>query len=275
VSAPVLQTRVGMALWDEHWLFGRPLFAEVADGGLGRLIALVTSGRALRADDVTLFEQIAGCVCVADPHIWPLKIARVGAAYGRFIPGLVQGLLLFESERVGPMTTRAAAEWLTALSHEAGEDLSAAALDRAARTVLGASRAVAGFGVPFRDEDERLVALTQRVVASGHGERRFYALFLGAARWMRENRGIAPNVSALAAALLLDMGFAPSDCALVLLLFCHLAQIPNARESAEQSSDVLRELPIDSVRDELRAPRISSRALGAGGSGGRAPPREP
>jgi hypothetical protein len=257
MSAPVLlRTRVGFARWEDHVLFGRSLFGEVANDGLAQLVVLLTSGRTLDPEDVALFEEIACCVCIVDPHVWPLKIARVGAAHGRFVPGLATGLLLFESDRVGPLTTSSAAQWLQALAVAADAE----SFDSACARVLAPMRAVAGFGVPFRDEDERLVELARRAEKTHHAQGRYHRVFVRACEWMRANRDIPPNVSALCAALLLDMGLAPDAIAAVMLFFCGLAQIPNAIEAAQQRAEVLRAVPEDAIAYEGPAPRRSPRA---------------
>jgi hypothetical protein len=260
MSALVLPTRVAKALWDEHVIYGKRLFAEIVPAGLARHIALVAAGRTLADQDVDLFSYVVACACIPDPHIWPLRAPRLAASFGRFTPGVAAGLLLMETDRLGNKTAVHVGEWLIALSANVGADFTDDDVARAAEALFRDGGRIPGFGVPFRDEDERVVAASRFVEQMGHAERRHWRLARAASACVKARHGLAPNYGVACAAILLDMGFAPRDIAPIMLLGIHLGQIPNAVEGAEQRADVLRSLPAEAISYEGPPPRRSPRA---------------
>lgn len=251
-----LQTRVGMAFWDHHVLFGKDLYRDIVPLGLNQLIPLLVSGRPLAPEDVELFSRWAVCGCITDPHVWPLKVARLGASYGRIVPGVAVGALLQESDRVGGLVTSDTARWLVRLA----ETTKLVGFEQAARDVLEPLPAVSGFGVPFRDEDERVVALRKIVAELKAEDRSYWKLFEQTSAWMKEHRHVAPNMSAASAAILLDMGMSPEDTGPIAFWLILLTQFANAVEGGRQAPALMRALPESAVRYEGAPPRVSSRA---------------
>jgi hypothetical protein len=260
VTPLALKTRVAKALWDEHEIYGKRLFGEIVPAGLARHIALVAAGKVIADDDVDLFSYVVACACIPDPHIWPLRAPRIAASFGRFTPGVAAGLLLMETHRLGNKTAVHVGEWLLELSDIVGTDFTDDEVARAAESLFRDGARIPGFGVPFRDQDERVVAAARFVERTRHADRRYWRLARAASAWVKARHGIAPNYGVACAAILLDMGFQPRDIAPIMLLGIHLGQIPNAVEGAEQSADILRSLPPEAIAYEGPSPRRSPRA---------------
>lgn len=248
--------------WTEHRYFGRAVFGEL----LGRetvtsLTVLSVLGRPLPEDCLGLIDDMAVSLTLADPRIWPLKLTRLLASYGGAVAALGGGLSLQEGARLGPWTGQEAAGLLVdfkarlAGQHESPE--------RVREHVLGylkTHRFVWGFGTPFRDHDERLVAFRQRIELRGRHTSTYWRLFDAISAVMIEARGVQPNMGMGVAAACLDMGIGVTEVGpLATALMQHMF-LANAMEQAGQPSSALRKLPDTHVKYVGQAPRQSARA---------------
>jgi len=123
-------------------------------------------------------------------------------------------------------------------------------------------RHVPGFGVAFRDQDERATALAKCVRARGYEDGEHWRALVAANEFMKR-RGAPMNIAAATAAVFLDIGFTPSQVGAlgpVLLLPNYLA---NAVEGAEQAPEILRRLPSHAIEDRTPSLRLSPRAQAA------------
>jgi hypothetical protein len=249
-------TRVARATWGDHRFRGFGALAELAghETYMG-ITMLAATGRRPSDEDRALLDDLSVILAsAADPRIWPLKITRLVAAYGGTIAGFVAGQLCTECDAIGPWVTGPAAALLVAV-HEATRGRAEAEFAPAASEVLGRFPRLPGFGVAFRPQDERLLALERRVEAAGRAGRVWWSLMRRLSGVVRERRRIEPNVAVGCAALLLDMGATPRQ-AQVMANFANLNTfIANAIEGGEQPSPALQSIPVDSVRYVGRAPR--------------------
>jgi hypothetical protein len=175
-------------------------------------------GVRLAEGDREVVRCMALALCSPDARVWPLKLARTLAAYGNPIAGSFGAQLASDSDRMGPGTAAGAAASLVWLAEElaaAGVDASTddATLDAALAAAVERHRAcrgrIMGFGVPFRAEDERLLALREMLAGHPATRRPTWRLFERLARVMRGHGGLAPNIVIALAALLVDLGLAP------------------------------------------------------------------
>jgi hypothetical protein len=81
--------------------------------------------------------------------------------------------------------------------------------------LLEPGKRLLGIGVPFRPVDERVVMLTERVQARGRADLPFWKLFLAFQVALERVKKLRPNIGLAAAALCLDLGFAPRECAIL------------------------------------------------------------
>ncbi len=255
-----LMTHVGRALWAEHLLFGKNMYRDIVPLGAVQLLPLFIGGITLPPAEAEVFSRFCVCTCITDPHIWPLKIARLGSSYGRMVPGVVTGALLQESSRIGAAPTSGSAHWLLALIAEVGADPSDAVLFERLEHIITTQKLLPGFGVPFRDVDERVEAVRRVVNEAGFENRPHWKLFVRVAHWIALNKRIAPNLASATAALLLDLGFAPDDTGTVIFILVLLTQFANAVEGAKQAPRLMRALGEETVVYAGEPPRLSSRA---------------
>jgi hypothetical protein len=260
-----VQTHSGHWGWTEHRYFGHAVFGEL----LGRetvtgLTVLSVLGRSLPPECLGVIDDLAVSLTLADPRIWPLKLTRLLASYGGTAAALGGSLSLQEGARIGPWTAQRAAGSLLKLHAELGEHR--ASPEHVRQCVLGhlaQNSVIWGFGTPFRDRDERLVAFRQRMLIRERHALPFWRLFEAVADVVVEARGTQPNIGMGLAAACLDMGLEASEIGpLAIALMQHMF-LAHAVEQVKSPSRLLRELPHRQIAYVGRAARRSPRALGA------------
>ena len=256
----VVDTRVAHAGFDEHRFQGHGVFGELAGGtSTAGMFALALTGRVLSSEDCAMIDDFVACATMADPRIWPLKVTRTLAAYGKSMPAFAAGNLATDEAAVGPASVEVAMHQLRELVRLTdGAVQDPAAVRRAFAELRQMTPQLAGFGVPFRARDERVEAVCARVRARGRDQRTHWALLETLRACLREGeKKLELNMASAIAAIALDLGFEPEIGALfgsVLVAPCFLA---HAREGALQSSSALRILPIDRVEYVGRSRRSS------------------
>jgi hypothetical protein len=260
-AVPVLPTRVSLAEWDEHLYFGHRLFEDLTGTlPLAGLVGMAVSGRRLDAEQCALLDEMAGSLGIADPHIWPLKVTRLASAYGRPLPAVAAGALLFDSDYVGPLAIGHCASALVAISEAIGGTPDADRIRASTRAYLAKHGRICGFGVPFRDIDERLVALRRCVERRGRHVGHFWRMSKHVAEAVKQEKNIEPNIGLGIASAALDLGFEPRHIGVLAFAFTFPPQLANSVEGAAQAPEVLRELPAEFIEYVGAPPRKSPRA---------------
>jgi hypothetical protein len=225
------------------------------------ILALAATGRRASAEEVAALDELAVILTSADARIWPVKLTRLLASYGGTVVAYAGGQLMMENDQIGP--------WVASYSATALLDLRAAVGDvggdesllneRVADFVKRTPRII-GYGVPLRASDERLDMLVKRMQISGRDHLPFWKLHVALNDEIKRVKGLAPNITAGMAAMLLDFGYAPREAATLTTFLMQAPFAANAVEAAEQSEEIMRTLPDDAIDYVGRAPRISPRA---------------
>jgi hypothetical protein len=245
------------------------------------LVALAFGVR-LAEGDREVVRCMALALCSPDARVWPLKLARTLAAYGNPIAGSFGAQLASDSDRMGPGTAAGAAASLVWLAEElaaAGVDASTddATLDAALAAAVERHRAcrgrIMGFGVPFRAEDERLLALREMLAGHPATRRPTWRLFERLARVMRGHGGLAPNIVIALAALLVDLGLAPHRAGMFFAMIMAPNFCAHALDAADHDRGLLIELPSEALAYQGPAPRRSPAAAARSAVGSAAPAR--
>jgi len=263
MNAPELlePTRSAHWGWDEHRYFGYRVFAELTgQETLAGLTALSVLGRRLEPEDRAVIDDAACALTLADPRIWPLKLTRVVAAYGSTLPAAAAGLLVMEDARIGPWTTANAAELLIEFRSALGERTAdPASVRELVLAHLDSHRFIWGFGTPFRDRDERLVAFRACLRRRERDGRPYVRLMDAVVEVVRSVRHVEPNIGLGVAAAFLDMGFTPHQVGSLSAALMQHIFLAHAVEGSRNGA-TLRELPQTYVKYAGRAPRASRRA---------------
>lgn len=262
---PVLETRVGHASWGDNLFRGHSVDTQLAGKiGIWGIVSLAIGGPALNEVDIRLLDDVAACSLAADPRIWPMKLARLGSAHGNYTTGLFAGMMGTEQAQVGIHAVTGIARLLV----DIGEHVDRGTPLRAViERVLSQHSRFPGFGVPFRDEDERVVALRRCVAARGRGTRRYWALASEIEAHLSEQRRISLNFAAALGSILLDLGFSIEQVSPVSAFAVLPNFLANAYEGAEQRPAVLRRLPDAAIEYVGPPARESPRARAARAAG--------
>jgi hypothetical protein len=253
----VIKTHVARAGWDEHEYRGYRVFGELAGAtSMSGLLAVAVGGLRLSPDDERMLDDLAVCMAVAEPRIWPLKLTRLVASYGGTMAGFSAGCGIVDGTLVGAWTSVAAAQALRALSDDVGDRIDDDDhVSACAAALVTRTRRLIGFGVPFRPRDERVAALGRCIEARGRSGCRHWRLLSALAAAATRLKALEVNVGAAAAAVMLDLGFSPHDVAPMVFLINANLFLSNATEGAAQREPILRELPASLVRYVGRPPR--------------------
>ncbi len=249
ISAEDLFTRVGHAGWNDHRHFGKWVFSELAGNTSSTgLIALAATGRL--PDELTcgILDDIAVVLTVADPRIYPLKLVRLATSFGDPLAGLATAVAAMEGAIVGPQIAQNAALWLVEAAQRLGNSIQDDnEIQRVIAELLDERGRLSGFGVPFRNVDERRTALMDRASARRMDGGTYWKLHDRIASLVGELRGIPANVGLSVAALSLDMGFRPEELAPLYTGLTINVFLANSVEGARQAPAVLRRLPDESI----------------------------
>jgi len=257
-----VSSRVALAGYGDHRYFGASLFEELlGEETVSGMIALSVGGRRLDADERATLDDLAVALSVADPRIWPLKLTRLVASYGGTIAGFAAGQLCLEGDLIGLWPSGVAAANLVELAIAAAScDADGAPPRDAIVRWLASKKRLVGYGIPFRELDERLEALRPRLAARGRTRARYWRLMEELSRVVHAERGLRPNIVVAAAALLLDMGFSPEQVGAIGYFLNVNVFVAHAFEGATQRAAPMRELPAEAIDYVGRPPRTSPRA---------------
>jgi hypothetical protein len=248
--------------FDDHRYFGYAAFGELLGNeslvGLGALSIL---GRRLPPEECALLDDAAVSLTLADPRIWPLKLTRLLASYGSSLAAVAGGVLVQDNARIGPWVCQKAGELLDGFHRELGAaDADPKSVEEVVRRHFASHSFMWGFGTPFRQRDERLVAFTTRVEMRGRHRLPYWTTFEAIGRVVVELRKAQPNIAMGFAAACLDLGLRPDEIGpLATMLMQHMF-FAHGVEGARNAPDVMRRLPDDAVIVVERRSRRSPRA---------------
>lgn len=248
---------MGHAGWTDHRHFGHSLFEELAGNVSSTgLIVLAATGKKIGKDSCHMLDDVAAILTVADPRIYPLKLVRLATSYGDPLAGLSAAVAAMQGAIVGPQISQDAACFLSEVADELGDEpLDSPSLHRIIDGHFEKKGRISGFGVPFREEDERATALSRRVSSRGRTEGRYWKLQEAIARIVLESRNLACNVGLPVAGLSLDLGFRPEHLSALYTGLTINVFLANAVEGAHQAPAVLRRLPQSSIEYRGKAIR--------------------
>lgn len=257
-------TRVGHAAWGENYYFGHAVNRDLAGNeSYTGLVALAVGAKRLSREERAVLDDIAVIMTVADGRIWPLKMTRVIASYGTTLPAIAAANLCIERAMIGHWTSGTAARALVDLERALdGKIDDRARVEAYVKERLAAGQRWMGFGVPFRDHDERVESLTRCLMARNRHNLRYFSLLSTLSDVLFAEKGLRPNVGAAVGAACLDLGFDPSEVSLLSVALGQTDYLSNAWESARHAREVFRRFPESNVNFAGQARRESPKRLG-------------
>lgn len=256
-----ITTGVAVAGAREHLFMGRRVFGELTGNvSMSALLLLGLTGHLPSDEEVEVLDAIAASWSIADPRVWPLKVARLVASHGNTLSGVAAATLAMSCRFIGPWRNLPATAKLLIEIDEATRDCPDK-FERVAGEIISRRKVVPGFGVAFRDADERLEPLTRCLVRSGRHELRYFALGKRLVPVVRKERRLEPNAATSVAAALLDLDVQVGQMGAVgSSLMVHML-FANAFEGAAQRSELLLRLPPEHIHYVGRPPRCSPRSM--------------
>ncbi len=265
-----IQTRVAMSCNGDNRYFGHGALSELAGNEtMTGLFALACTGRRATREERELLDLIACIINSADARIWPLKMTRLVASYGGTLAAFGAAQFALEGTTMGPWIIGYAAQMLLdarAALERCGdrEEMGRAAL----RDFVGEKgRRLYGYGVPLRRTDERMDALQREARVRGFAAKPFWRLQEQLNAVVLERKGLMCNVGIGLAAMLLDMGYSPSECSRIPYFLNQNVFVAHAVEGARLAPAEMRRLPEDAIEYLGPARRESPRAKSARGAG--------
>lgn len=254
---------------------GAPVFAELAPRGADAidLIARAAGLPPLSRVDRDALRLVTLCVTSPDARVWPLKVARTLASYGSAAAGLYGAQLGNGGTIMGPGTAANGARSLAWLRARIGDDPTDDAIAEAIAAHTATRGRLAGFGVPLREQDERVLGLRRLAAAHPMAARPHYRLVERVIDVMRAREGVEPNIVAYAVAIFLDLGLAPHRAGILLSLLMTQNFAAHAIEAADTDGDALRELPAAALEDRTAPARRTPAALAEAAAGSASSPR--
>ena len=251
---PEIVTRVGRADWGENQYCGYPVLAElVGHAGLGAALSLALGGPRLDEEQARVLDDRCISILAPDGRIWPLKIVRLVSAYGGITAAFAAAHLGLEDALVGPWVAGPAAKLLVELDAETKHEPLENTVDRR----LARGDKFPGFGVLFRGEDERYVALVKCMEERGGHH---WKLLRKLEAVLRDRKNLRANMVNGVAAVALDLGFTSEQVAPLCTALCDPQFWAHAVEGASQAPAVFRTRPKEFMQYAGIPPRESDRA---------------
>jgi hypothetical protein len=257
MSAPRPIQRVGHIADHDNRFCGSSVFGELSERveAPTDLLAIAFGAPKLDAAARDVLRCVALSTTSPDARVWPLKMTRVLASFGNPYAGFFGAQLGNFSDRMGPGTASVAAASLVWIASRIHKDSDQAAVAATVATHVAERGRIAGFGVPFRKQDERLVGLHRLLAGHVATRRPMWLLHERVIEIMRAEHGVEPNVVFPVSALFLDLGVAAHRAGMLLSMLMAQNFAAHALEASEQDGPYLRELPFETIEYRGRAPR--------------------
>lgn len=264
-DSPQRRTRVAHSGLSKHRFFAYDVFEELAGtASFWEIVSIALGGPLLTRDDCRVLDDLLACCTVADPRLPPLKLVRLAATYGGVMAGFGTGYLALEDAFIGPWSSGATAQLLVdcAAAVDAGSDADAT-VHAFVAAAIERQGYLPGFGVPFRERDERVAALDHCLRHRNRHQGRYWRLMRKVEAAVLAERGVGSNIGAGMAACLLDLGFTPAQIPTLGTLSVLACILANAFEAADQQAPELQSLAPNQVAYVGRPARESPRAVEA------------
>ncbi len=243
-----VETDVGFAGFGDNSVRGLSVGKDLMGGaGFWSAYSISIRGPRLDREQAHLIDEL-GVACIAgDPRNWPLKVAWLVASYGSAWAGVAACTASLPGAFVGPAPADAAALVCQELARASRDNGGVDGMLRWIDAQRRSGQRIAGFGVPGksggRDADERIPMMRTAVESSGlDGEhfRRIEELVAALdSSKLRANGALYLN------AILLDLGFSPQQCPMIVIKLFDLMIWAHAHEASLLRPPPLQGLPLE------------------------------
>ena len=207
------QTKIGGMLLGQQQVLvrGRDLFSELDEFSWQQFLLFAVTGREFTSEVVMFLERLlALCINYPDPRIWNNRVAALAGTVGSTATlANSAAIAATEAKIFGGQSNLTASQFIheALIKVQAGEDL-----EFIVRTELEKNRAVAGYGRPVLDKDERIEhaqrLMQEFAIVQGDHCRLAYQVerILASGRWQYQM-----NINGLMAAVTADLGISAKE----------------------------------------------------------------
>lgn len=259
-----IPSHVALAGLHEHQFRGYPVFSNLLGNiSFTGMMILAIGGKKLSIEEAAILDDFATALTMADPRIWPPKIARITSCYGSF-PNAMSSAFLSLSRRIGAGTVSEVAKMLLDIQNEIEKKnlKDDEAIKDIIRAHISKKKIINGFGLIGRPTDERLEAFKTRICEKKLNKKKYWRLHELVGDVVQQERHVVPNITLGGAGFLLDLGLNVEQVYQAFVLLLLIPFIGNASEGALQAPAIIQCLPKEYIADKTHAPRKSPRSQG-------------
>lgn len=254
-AAGRLRTRMGGCFVGRQAVFrGRDLHAELMDMDWIELYAFGITGRRFTAPQLRMLHALWVCTSYPDARIWNNRVAALaGTTRSTGNLGVAAALAVSEASIYGRGIDIRAADFFIRTREALRQG---ATLDECVREELAAHRAIAGYGRPIANGDERIEPMMALARELGLHDGPHLKLAFELERFLVEGRWRwRMNYGALAAALGVDLGLSAREYYLFMFPAFLAGMPPCYLEASERPERAVLPIACEHVAYEGPAPR--------------------
>ncbi len=268
MTKPVIETYVGHAAWEENFFCGYKMHGDLVgkEDGFWSMVSLAVGGKRLSKEQTRILDDLSLSFLSADPRIWPPKVARLIASYGTAGAGFAASYIAFDrGAAFGNIVGEKIAALLVSIQKKIENgSIKKEQLPEVIGEILDKGEPIAGFGVPLREKDERVLAIKDCLKIRGFDKGPYWTLLLEIEKILFERKKIRLNGAGAMIAVCLDLGFNLSQVKRMTPILMTGMTFANSVEGADQCSPLLQNLPIQYISYKGPAQRMSPRAKSTG-----------
>jgi len=258
-SEPTIATNAARHITGAPRVRGYSVYDDLMGEDYWSQLAVSVGYRPLTPEQCEVFDVFSSGYLLAEPRVWFLRVARMCASFGRFVPGIASCLLLLETTTMTGALRPEVGEFYREYRALAEDDQSDE-LAYARAWFDSYDGRPPGFWTQARARDERQANIGRWLDEVREWDGPYYRLQKELADFALEEYDTWPNYVAILTAVMLDMGFEPEHVPPFVLTMQNTNALNNVVEASQQESESLRNFPRDYVRYVGPAPRKSPRA---------------
>lgn len=252
--APTWSTGIGKAFLGERTVLrGKDLHHELGDWDWFKVYLYGITGRELADNQVRMLSYFWIASSYADPSIWPNHVAALGGTV-RSTASLscMAGLAISEASIYGRRPEKRALDFFYRAVRARAEGDS---LETIVEREIATHKTIYGYGRPLAKMDERIPHTLVMAKTLGLDGGEHLLLAKDVYRYLKANRGLSMNISAINTAIVADIGLTPEEYQLFLTP-CFITGIaPCYADARNQPEGAFFPLPCDSIAYQGRAKR--------------------
>jgi len=240
-------TEMGAAFLGERAVYrGKDLHHELGEKSWFELLLYGIKAKEFTETEIKLLNYIWVSTSYPDPRIWPNQVmALAGTVRASICLANSAAMALTEANIYGqtPFTKGFDLLHRVALMLNKGQLLEDI-LDREIKL----NKILYGYGRPISATDERVPHFMQKVADLGFKQGKYYKLAFDIGDYLKRNKGLEMNISALYNALISDLGFTLLEYQAFMSHCFNAGMVPCYLEARANKEDSFFKLPVSAIK---------------------------